>query len=101
MSGSSATCQVTISGSFDLHWVDFLGEMLLYADVAEGHVRSTTLFGKPPDLAAFIGMLNLLADLGFRVIACEYHRANVKQPGTSSNASDAGSARGPTVYCEI
>jgi hypothetical protein len=46
--------------------------MLLRAQVEAGHVRITTLYGKPPDLAAFIGMLSLLADLGFPVIACEY-----------------------------
>ncbi len=69
-----ATCQVSICGSFDVHWVDYLGDMLLYANVEEGHVSTTTLFGKPPDVAAFIGMMNLLVDLGFRIVACEYHQ---------------------------
>jgi hypothetical protein len=91
MSQACATCRVSISGSFDVHWVDYLGDILLYADVSEGYIRTTTLFGKPPDLAAFMGMLNLLADFGFVVIACEYHRADVSQDAA---ASGAGNTRG-------
>ena len=48
--------------------------MVLRADVEAGQIRTTTLFGEPPDLAAFIGMLSLLADLGFPVIGCEYQQ---------------------------
>jgi hypothetical protein len=69
---SGATCKVTIRGSFDVRWVDYVGDMLLHTQIAEGHVQTTALFGKPPDLAAFIGMLNGLADFGFLVVACEY-----------------------------
>jgi hypothetical protein len=87
MSQARATCQVSIRGSFDVHWVDYLGDMLLDADVTEGHVRTTTLIGKPPDLAAFIGMLSLLADLGFSVVACEYHRGDVIQEAAATEAS--------------
>ena len=94
MSQARATCKVSIRGSFDVYWVDYLGDMLLHADVAEGHVRTTTLFGKPPDLAAFIGMLNLLADLGFPLVACEYRRADVIQEGAVSEVSEASTSRG-------
>ncbi len=85
MSQVHATCQVSICGSFDVHWADYLGETLLYADVDEGRVRTTTLFGKPRDMAAFIGMLNLLVDLGFPIVACEYHRAAV-EPETNADS---------------
>jgi hypothetical protein len=89
MSESRATCQVSIRGSFDVHWVDYLGEMLLYADVTDGRVRTTTLFGRPRDLAAFIGMLSMLADLGFHVIACEYQRADPLQETVDGSGSAA------------
>jgi hypothetical protein len=86
MACSRATCKVSICGSFDVHWADYLGEMLLHADVSEGRVRTTTLFGNPPDLAAFIGMLNVLADLGFPVLACEYHRVDLAQEVVACSA---------------
>jgi hypothetical protein len=35
-------------------------------------VRTTTLYGKPPDLPAFIGALSMLVDFGFAVIEREY-----------------------------
>jgi hypothetical protein len=91
-----ATCKVAIRGSFDVHWGDYLGDMWMYADVAEGRVRTTTLFGKPPDLAAFIGMLSVLADLGFSVIACEYHRAEL-MPATAGDSASAVSSDADTV----
>ena len=97
MPQSHATCKISISGSFDVYWVDYLGDMLLHAEVLEGHVRTTTLFGKPPDLAAFIGMLNLLADLGFPVVACEYHRAEAIEEVAASRESVASSA-GSAVF---
>ena len=79
MPPASATCQISIRGAFDVHWADYLGDMLLHADVEAGQVRTTTLYGKLPDLAAFIGALSLLADLGFPVIECEYHRVDPEQ----------------------
>ncbi len=71
---TNATYRISIRGSFDVLWTDYLGDTLLRAEVDTGQVRTTTLFGKPPVLAAFIGMLSLLADLGFPVIACAYQR---------------------------
>ena len=79
MPPTDATCQISIRGSFDVLWTDYLGDMLLHAEVEAGQVRTTTLFGKPPDLAAFIGMLSMLADLGFPVIACAYQRINAEE----------------------
>jgi hypothetical protein len=87
MPQTRATCKVTIRGSFDVRWVDYLGDMLLHAHIAEGHVQTTTLFAKPPDLAAFIGMLTGLADFGFLVIACEYRRPDVSEEVGASGGS--------------
>lgn len=80
MQTTIATCQISIRGSFDVLWADYLGDMLLQAEVQAGEVRTTTLFGQPPDLAAFIGILSMLTDLGFPVIACEYHRTDQRTP---------------------
>jgi hypothetical protein len=79
MQSTDATCRISIRGSFDVHWTDYLGDMLLHASVEGGHVRTTTLLGRPRDLAAFIGMLSLLTDLGFPVIACEYQRTAAEE----------------------
>ena len=76
MSLAPVTCKISIRGSYDLFWADYLGDMVLRADVKSGEIRTTTLLGEPPDLAAFIGMISLLADLGFPVIDCEYHQVD-------------------------
>ncbi len=79
MPRTHATCLISICGAFDLHWEDYLGDMLLHAEVKAGEVRTTTLRGEMPDLAAFIGVLGLLADLGFTVTGCEYKRVEPKE----------------------
>jgi hypothetical protein len=76
MSPVPATCQITIRGTFDRRWADYLGEMLLDMDVHEGQISTTTFSGHPPDLAAFLGMLNLLSNWGVSVIACEYQEGD-------------------------
>ena len=68
-----ATCQISIRGAFDVPWTDYLGDTLQQADVQTGDVRTTTLCGTVPDLAAFIGALSLLADMGLSVTACEFN----------------------------
>lgn len=78
MPTTNATCQISLRGSFDVHWADYLGDMVLQAEVQAGQVRTTTLFGEPTDLAAFIGILSLLSDLGFPVLACEYQRGEAE-----------------------
>jgi hypothetical protein len=44
--------------------------------VTEGEIQTTTLFGQPIDLAAFLGTIHLLVDLGFPIIAFEYQQAD-------------------------
>jgi hypothetical protein len=68
-------CRITIRGSFDVKWADYVGEMMVDVQVAEGKIRTTTLFGQPIDLAAFLGAIHMLVDLGFPVMACEYQQA--------------------------
>ncbi len=70
-----ARCRITIRGSFDVKWADYVGEMMVDVQVAEGRIRTTTLLGQPIDLAAFLGAIHMLVDLGFPVMACEYQQA--------------------------
>lgn len=69
-------CKITIDGSFDVKWADYIGEMMVDVQVAEGKIQTTTLFGQPIDLAAFLGAIHMLVDLGFPVTACEYQEAD-------------------------
>jgi hypothetical protein len=71
-----ANCRITIRGSFNLNWAEYLGDMLAQVQVADGTIRSTTLVGHPIDLAAFLGTLNMLIDRGFPVMAFEYQQAD-------------------------
>ena len=76
MSPVPPTCQISICGAFDRRWSDYLAEMLLDMVVREGQISITTYSGHPPDLSAFIGMLNLFNDWGVAVIACEYRQSD-------------------------
>ncbi len=77
MPQSRASCKIVIRGSFDTSWADYVGEMLVDVQVDEGNIRTTTLLGQPIDMSAFLGTLHMLIDLGFPVIAFEYHQADV------------------------
>ena len=47
MSLAHVTCKISIRGSYDLFWTDYLGDMVLRAEVEAGEIRTTTLFGEP------------------------------------------------------
>ncbi len=79
-------CKIVIRGSFDLSWTDYLGEMLVDVQVEEGKIRTTTLFGRPIDLAAFLGTLHMLVDLGFPVLAFEYQQADPIEAAAGNSA---------------
>jgi len=68
-------CSITIRGSFDVKWADYVGEMMVDVQVIEGEIQSTMLLGRPIDLGAFLGAIHMLVDLGFPVMACEYQQA--------------------------
>jgi hypothetical protein len=67
-------CSITIRGSFDVKWADYVGEMMVDVQVAEGEIQSTMLLGRPIDLGAFLGAIHMLVDLGFPIMACEYQQ---------------------------
>lgn len=69
-----AHCKIIVAGPLSECWSDYLGDLLVDAEVEKGHVRTSTLIGQPYDLAAFIGMLNVLSNLGYTVIATEYQQ---------------------------
>lgn len=68
-------CCITVRGSVDTKWADYIGHMTVDAQVADGAVQTTTLLGHPIDLGAFLGAVQMLVDMGFPVIACEYHQS--------------------------
>jgi hypothetical protein len=68
-------CSITIRGSFDVKWADYVGEMMVDVRVAGGEIQTTTLLGHPIDLTAFLGAINTLVDMHFPVMACEYRQA--------------------------
>jgi hypothetical protein len=90
MPQSHASCKIVIRGSFDLSWADYLGEMLVDVQVEEGKIQTTTLFGQPIDLAAFLGTLHMLIDLGFPVGAFEYQQADPIETTFENNTGYAG-----------
>jgi hypothetical protein len=69
-------CSITIRGSFDVKWADYVGEMMVDVRVAGGEIQTTTLLGHPIDLTAFLGAINTLVDMHFPVMACEYRQAD-------------------------
>jgi hypothetical protein len=91
MSQPRANCRITIRGSFNLNWADYVGDMLVDVQVEEGTIRTTTLIGHPIDLSAFLGTLHMLIDLGFPVMAFEYQQTELPaaSTGTSGDAYEA------------
>jgi hypothetical protein len=87
-----ARCRITIRGSFNLDWADYVGDMLVSQQVAGGSVRTTTLVGRPIDLTAFLGTLNMLIDRGFAVIAFDYQEDS-RLESTPGNSLPVQAAR--------
>ena len=67
-------CTITLRGSFDMQWADYIGALMVDTQVTEGEVQTTTLLGHPIDLTAFLGLVNTLVDLHFPVVDCAYHQ---------------------------
>ena len=68
-------CSITLRGSFDVPWADYIEALMVDLQVIEGEVQTTTLLGHPIDLTAFLGAINTLVDMHFPVMACEYQEA--------------------------
>jgi hypothetical protein len=67
-----AYCKIILSGPLTERWADYLGDLLVDVEVEKGQIQISTLIGRPPDLTAYVGMLNVLSNLGFTVISTEY-----------------------------
>jgi hypothetical protein len=67
-------CSITLRGTFDVQWADYIEALMVDLQVTEGEVQTTTLLGRPIDLTAFLGAINTLVDLHFPVVDCEYHQ---------------------------
>ena len=65
-------CKITIAGSLNENWADYLGDMLVIVGVKKGKIQTTTMIGRPPDLSIYAGMLNALVNLSLTVITTEY-----------------------------
>jgi len=65
-------CKICMRGSIDPGWVDFYGEVVRNELRIGEEIQTTTITQVVPDLAAFIGIINRLSDMGFPVISLEY-----------------------------
>jgi hypothetical protein len=84
-----AYCKIILSGPLTECWADYLGDLLVDAEVEKGQIRTSTLIGRPYDLSAYIGMLNVLANLGFTVIAAEYQQTLSSEAAAADSAEPA------------
>ena len=67
-----AYCKIVLSGPLTERWADYLGDLLVDVEIEKGQIQTSTLIGRPYDQSAYIGILNVLTNLGFTVIAAEY-----------------------------
>jgi hypothetical protein len=88
-----AYCQISIAGPLNERWVDYVGDMFLTLSVEEGRIKTTTLVGRPSDLAAYIGMLNALHNLGLTVIATQYQQVATVE-ALAANGTDPAQWQG-------
>lgn len=69
-----AHCKIIVSGPLTERWADYLGDLVVDTEVERGQIRTSTLIGRPYDLTAYVGMLSILTNLGYNVIATEYQQ---------------------------
>lgn len=72
METKNCTCKIAIDGPLDAHWADYLGDLSLQAWMKDGTIVSSALIGTVTDLAAFIGLLGAIHNLGFTVRSAEF-----------------------------
>ena len=82
-------CSITLRGTFDVQWADYIEALLIDLQVTEGEVQTTTLLGRPIDLTAFLGAINTLVDLHFPVMDCEYHQTELSAAAVRNNVDRA------------
>jgi hypothetical protein len=86
-----AYCKILLSGPLTERWADYLGDLLVDVEVEKGQIQTSMLIGRPPDLTAYVGMLNVLANFGFTVIYAEY----ANKASTLEVAATAGADPSP------
>lgn len=74
MSLTHGECKICMRGSIDTRWVDYYGEVVRDELKNGEEIQSTTITQCVPDLAAFIGIVNRLSDMGYPVISLEYRQ---------------------------
>jgi hypothetical protein len=81
-----AYCKIVLAGPLTEHWADYLGDLLADMEVEKGEIQISTLMGRPYDLAAYIGMLNVLSNLGYTVITTEYWQGSASKAAVTDSA---------------
>ena len=71
-----AYCKIIVAGPLTERWADYVGDLLIDTEVERGQIQISTLIGRPYDLIAYVGMLNVLTNLGYTVIATEYRQGS-------------------------
>ena len=71
-----AYCKIIVSGPLTEGWADYLGDLVVDVEIEKGQIQTSTLIGQPCDQTAYIGMLNVLTNLGYTVIATEYRQGS-------------------------
>jgi hypothetical protein len=84
-----AYCKIILSGPLTERWADYLGDLLVDVEVEKGQIQLSTLIGRPYDLSAFIGMLNVLSNFGYTVIATEYRLDSANNPAAADSVESA------------
>jgi hypothetical protein len=85
-----AYCKIILSGPLTERWADYLGDLLVDVEVEKGQVQISTLIGHPSDLTAYVGILNVVSNLGFAVISTEYtSRASSSKVAAPDSAEPA------------
>jgi hypothetical protein len=82
-----AYCKIILSGPLTERWADYLGDLLVDVEVEKGQIQLSTLIGRPYDLSAFIGMLNVLSNLGYTVIATEYQQDSASNTAATDDSA--------------
>ncbi len=86
MTCQRAYCKIVVSGPLTERWADYLGDLLVDTEVERGQIQISTLIGRPYDLTAYVGMLNVLTNLGYTVIASEYRQGSASKAAATDSA---------------
>jgi hypothetical protein len=77
-----ARYRIRIEGPLDPRWSDYLSGMAVSPAKRRGGLMVTTLLGKLTDMAALMGVLNTVYDLGYTLLEVQ------RLPGSEESDSD-------------